>query len=158
MDIMCCLRAWLIPGLVVLGALGVSIGTPLSRIFTILLLALLPLTLHYFRSLTAHHWILDGRQVSFRAQLLDSVDIVGNRFFTELLYPVGLRYHALHHMFPTLPYHNLRTAHERLMAQLPADSVYRDMVYPSVFSVLKEFFKTVRSIPKQVPSHMSDAA
>jgi len=158
MDIMCCLRAWLIPSLVVLGALGYSIGTPLSRVFTILLLAFLPLSLHYFRSLTAHHWTLDGRQVSFRAQLFDSVDIVGNRFFTEFLYPVGLRYHALHHMFPTLPYHNLRTAHERLMAQLPADSPYRELVYPSVFSVLKELFQTVRSIPKQASSQLSDAA
>jgi fatty acid desaturase len=38
---------------------------------------------------------------------------------------VGLRYHALHHLFPSLPYHNLGRAHQRLMAELPTDSPYR---------------------------------
>jgi fatty acid desaturase len=44
---------------------------------------------------------------------------------TELLFPVGLRYHCLHHLFPALPYHSMGIAHRRLMAQLPADSPYR---------------------------------
>jgi fatty acid desaturase len=38
---------------------------------------------------------------------------------------VGLRYHALHHVFPTMPYHALPEAHRRLMSHLPADSPYR---------------------------------
>ena len=164
MDILCCIRTWLMLALVILGIYAVpgtffhNIATPFSRICTILMLALVPLTLHYFRSLTAHHWTNDGDQVSYRAQLYDSVDIVGNRFGTELFYPVGLRFHALHHMFPTLPYHNLRTAHLRLMEQLPEDSPYRDLVYPSVFSVLKELFHTVRNMPKQAKAQQAEAA
>ena len=94
--------------------------------------------------------------MSFRDQLYDSADIVGNPL-TELVYPVGLRYHALHHMFPSLPYHNLGIANRRLMAQLPADSPYRDLVYPSVYSVLKILFRNARIIPKQTKTQSSPA-
>ena len=34
----------------------------------------------------------------------------------ELSAPVGCKLHALHHLFPSLPYHALSTAHQRLMA------------------------------------------
>jgi fatty acid desaturase len=37
---------------------------------------------------------------------------------------VGLRYHALHHLLPSLPYHSLGTAHRRLAAHLGAGSTY----------------------------------
>ena len=33
-----------------------------------------------------------------------------------LIAPVGLRYHALHHWIPSLPYHNLGRAHRLLIA------------------------------------------
>ena len=157
MDVACSIRAWLIPGLVVVGIVsGGAIGSPACRIFTILTLAAMPLSLHYFRSLTAHFWTNPGGRMSFRDQLYDSADIVGNPF-TELVYPVGLRYHALHHMFPSMPYHNLGIAHRRLMAQLPADSPYRDLVYPSVYSVLKILFHNARTIPKQTETQSSPA-
>jgi hypothetical protein len=41
-----------------------------------------------------------------------------------LLCPVGLRFHALHHLFPGLPYHNLEKAHGRLSTALPVSSDY----------------------------------
>jgi fatty acid desaturase len=40
------------------------------------------------------------------------------------LCPVGLRFHALHHMLPSLPYHSLSEAHRILMTALPSDSIY----------------------------------
>ena len=73
--------------------------------------------------------------MSYLEQLEDSVNITGHPLLTELFFPLGLRYHALHHLFPALPYHNLGTAHRRLMAQLPADSLYHQTVYPSYWSV-----------------------
>ncbi len=138
MDIACWLRA---SAIFVLVAVGLN---PWYRIPQLYVLATFALSLHYFRSLTAHRYMADGNRQSFAAQLQDSIDIVGNRYFTELLYPIGLRYHALHHMFPNMPYHNLGIAHRRLMAHLPADSPYRDLVYPSVWSVLRELFQHSR--------------
>jgi fatty acid desaturase len=48
-------------------------------------------------------------------------------------------------MFPGMPYHNLATAHSRLMTQLPADHPYRSSVYPSMWAVLKELISEVRA-------------
>ena len=38
--------------------------------------------------------------------------------------PVGLRYHALLHLMPSMPYHSLGKAHARLCDHLGADSTY----------------------------------
>ncbi|HWL73233.1 MAG TPA: fatty acid desaturase, partial [Burkholderiaceae bacterium] len=54
-------------------------------------------------------------------------------------------YHALHHLFPSLPYHNLARAHRRLMAELPADNLYRQTVYPSYWSVIRQLVADSRA-------------
>ncbi len=77
------------------------------------------------RTLGAHRFTNDGRELTFVEQLLDSVNYPRFSIIAELWGPVGLRYHALHHLFPSLPYHNLGRAHARLMAELPDDSPYR---------------------------------
>ena len=37
---------------------------------------------------------------------------------------MGLRYHALHHLLPSVPYHALGKAHARLIATLAQESPY----------------------------------
>lgn len=76
------------------------------------------------RTLGAHRWTNRGGEMTFEAQLLDSVNYPNRPWITELWGPIGTRYHALHHLFPRIPYHNLGEAHRRLTEGLPADSVY----------------------------------
>lgn len=94
------------------------------------------------RTAGAHRFRFPGdRPVSFLDQLLDSVNYPHHPFTAELWAPVGLRYHALHHLFPSLPYHNLGQAHRRLMRELPADSPYRQTVAPSLPAALGELWR-----------------
>ena len=86
--------------------------------------AVIILTLNALRTLGAHNWENDSGQMSFEEQLLDSVNYPQHPIIGEIWAPVGLRYHALHHLFPSIPYHNLGIAHRRLTKQLPADSLY----------------------------------
>jgi fatty acid desaturase len=75
-------------------------------------------------------------------QLEDSINLMGMPVVTELFFPVGLRYHALHHLFPTLPYHHLAEAHRRLLAALPEGSSYHRTVAPGFWVVAKDVFRT----------------
>ena len=79
--------------------------------------------LNAVRTLLAHKYTGDRQEMAFHEQILDSCDYP--RLLSELWAPVGLRFHALHHLLPNLPYHSLGTAHRRLMAVLPPDAPYR---------------------------------
>lgn len=81
--------------------------------------------LNSIRTLGSHRWFSSGGQMTFLEQLLDSVNYPRNPWISEWWGPVGTRFHALHHLFPSLPYHALPRAHRRLMASLPKDSLYR---------------------------------
>jgi fatty acid desaturase len=82
------------------------------------------LVLNQIRTLVAHLWENDGEVMSTTAQFLDSVNVPPPALLPALWAPVGLRYHAIHHLLPGLPYHALGEAHRRMVASLPADSTY----------------------------------
>lgn len=54
----------------------------------------------------------------------------------EFWAPLGLRYHALHHLLPMMPYHSLSEAHARLMTQLPPGSPYHRTVRRGLWPVV----------------------
>jgi hypothetical protein len=94
------------------------------------------------RTLASHRWLSDGRKTTFIAQMLDSVTLDNDSLFAMLINPVGLRYHALHHLFPSMPYHNMRAAHKRLMQWLPPGSPYRQTVERSICEVIAELWRS----------------
>jgi fatty acid desaturase len=95
------------------------------------------------RVLGAHEYESDGSPRDRHEQLSDSIDTPGGPW-TELWAPVGLRYHALHHFFPGIPYHNLGKAYRRIVEVLPQDSLYRESTSPSLRQSLTTLYQKAR--------------
>ncbi|MFN8390443.1 MAG: fatty acid desaturase [Bdellovibrionota bacterium] len=96
---------------------------------------------NYIRSLCAHRYTNPGQTVDFSDQLLDSISVVSPWSIAALLAPVGLRYHSLHHLLPSLPYHSMTAAHRRLMRQLPQNHPYRRTIANGMLEVLSDLWK-----------------
>lgn len=94
------------------------------------------------RTLAAHRYQKSGEgELSFTDQMLDSINNPGNRWVTPLWAPLGLRFHAAHHLFPGLPYHSLGKAHRRLMENMGEDSLYGQTVHSGLGSALGRLWK-----------------
>ncbi len=89
------------------------------------------------RTLVAHGYDNEGDPVDAEGQLLDSVNLDAWSPLTFLVAPVGLRYHALHHFLPGLPYHSLGQIHRQLTRELPSDSAYRRTAKGSLEETLR---------------------
>jgi fatty acid desaturase len=129
----------------VVAALFASGRLELSYLAKIYLLAAGVMVMNQLRTLGAHRFWFRHREVTYLEQLLDSINYPQGSWLTALWAPVGLRYHALHHLFPSLPYHALGEAHRRLMAQLPADSPYRAVNSPSLRASLRTLWRSARA-------------
>ena len=109
------------------------------------LVAVSMITLNAIRTLGAHRWEGQGEMLSFEQQLLDTVNYPSRPWFTELWGPVGTRYHALHHLFPSLPYHDLPKAHRRLTEGLPSGSPYHQTTRKSLIQEILALWSTAKS-------------
>ncbi len=107
--------------------------------------------LNAIRTSGAHRFWNDGRELTFVDQMLDSVTVADRPWISELWGPLGTRFHSIHHLFPSMPYHNLGEAHRRMMAQLPADSPYRQTVEPSLTASLWSLWKRSRAAAQGRP-------
>ncbi len=109
------------------------------------------------RTLAAHRYDRDDGELSMTDQLLDSCTIasagrashpLGFRVagaVRALIAPVGLRYHALHHWIPSLPYHNLGRTHRRLVGALASDGPYGATLVPGYASALRDLLRRSRA-------------
>jgi fatty acid desaturase len=94
------------------------------------------------RTLVAHLWENDGAVISTTAQFLDSVNVPPPNPVAALWAPVGLRYHATHHLLPSLPYHALGEAHRRLVANLVPETPYHRANYGGLFGLVKRLVQS----------------
>lgn len=127
---------------------GIFMQEPLSLWFLVqsYLMGVFIVGINALRTLGAHRWTHTGeREMTFVEQMLDSVNYPHNPVIAGLWAPIGLRFHALHHIFPTMPYHALATAHKRLMRDLPANSPYRRTEARSLSEVIVTLWKRARA-------------
>ncbi len=101
-------------------------------------LAVVSLTalLNQIRTLVAHLWENEGDAMTVTGQYLDSVNVPPPALLAPLWAPVGLRYHALHHLLPSMPYHSLDEAHRRITAHLGGVSTYEKSNYAGLLPLL----------------------
>ncbi len=90
------------------------------------------LAVNQVRTLAAHGYENQGEPMDAEAQLLDSINLRGWPILSVLIAPVGLRFHALHHYLPHIPYHRLGHVHRRLLSELPQSAPYRATVRDGV--------------------------
>jgi len=103
--------------------------------------------LNSLRTLAAHRYGSAGTPLTATGQMLDSLNYPRRAWLNELWAPVGLRFHALHHLFPGIPYHNLAAAHARLSRLLPPQSPYHLTEGRSLAASLRELWRGARSAP-----------
>ncbi|MDB5704760.1 MAG: fatty acid desaturase [Sphingomonas bacterium] len=105
---------------------------PLRAFLIFLVVASGVAVLNQVRTLVAHLWENEGEAMTVTAQYLDTVNVPPPALLPVLWAPVGLRYHALHHLLPGVPYHALAEAHRRLSAALGEQSPYHTASYPGL--------------------------
>jgi fatty acid desaturase len=120
---------------------------PLAQIVEVYVVFASVSLLNALRVITAHRYRSSGEPMSLAQQVLDTNTFL--KVSAELWAPVGLRYHAVHHLLPRLPYHALPEAHRRIMARIPPDSPYKTTLRRSFFPVLAALFRPLQ------PQHQS---
>jgi len=93
--------------------------------------------LNQLRTLVAHLWSNEGEAMSVTAQFLDSVNVPPPGLLAALWAPVGLRYHATHHLLPSVPYHGLGEAHRRLAARFGAEETYHRASFAGLLVLIR---------------------
>jgi fatty acid desaturase len=130
-ELACCLWAWSIVWLTWTGKF------PFHALVKTYLVFLFWMGLNQFRTLAAHRYASAGEPLEYVDQVLDSNTFPKGSLLPSLWAPLGLRYHALHHLMPSLPYHAMGKAHRRLMMGLPPGSPYHQTLQRGMWGSLR---------------------
>ncbi|CAE6516547.1 putative Fatty acid desaturase [Nitrosomonas nitrosa] len=135
----CCLFCWLV------FASLITKTITLTFLFQWYMIIIIVLTLNSLRTLGATHWyVSEGTDLNFTDQIKDSISIRSKSLLTKILCPVGTQYHALHHMFPSIPYHSLGKVYERLLANFPEEKILLETSRPNLFASWQEVWALSR--------------
>lgn len=123
---------------VVAAAALIALGyLPLATFFVWYAVVFLALVVNAIRTLGAHAYRNPGdRPMNKVEEFLDSVDVPGT-FLTALWAPVGLRFHATHHLFPGMPYHELGKCYKAMLEELPEPELYLSSTRKSLPHAIK---------------------
>ena len=93
------------------------------------------------RTLAAHCYRYPGNKIlDISEQLLDSVN-VPESLFGVFWAPVGLRFHAAHHLIPEMPYHSLGKTQRRLLEKFSEKNIYTQTTSRSLIFTLKRLWR-----------------
>lgn len=115
-------------------ALGLA---PAALVLHWLLVIACVFAVNQLRTLLAHRYSGTGEPFDERGQLRDSLTLPDRSWLAALIAPVGLRYHALHHWAPGIPYHELGRVHRHLLAERGSREAYRETLRPSLLGALR---------------------
>jgi fatty acid desaturase len=138
-EVACWLWSWAFTALTVMRVIPWRVPLTVAAVYAVMA------ALNQLRTAVAHAWENEGGQMSFRDQFLDTVNVPPPALLPMLWAPIGLRYHALHHLMPRLPYHNLAAAHRRLAAALPLDSDYHRVEQRELGPAIARLVRRMRS-------------
>ncbi len=102
--------------------------------------------LNQLRTLVAHLWENEGEPMTVTAQYLDTVNVPPPGLLAELWAPVGLRYHALHHLLPSMPYHAYPEAHRRLAAHTTGKVTYAKANYRGMLPLVGKIARSTMKL------------
>lgn len=139
-EIACSLWAWCLVWWTWSGAVSIQ------ALFKTYLVFLFWMALNQVRTLVAHRYGNDGNTRSYLGQLLDTHTFPRGVLLAELWAPLGLRYHALHHVMPSLPYHAAGEAHRRLAERMPHGSPYHQTFQDGLWPALKAAFVSRKNL------------
>jgi fatty acid desaturase len=143
----CCAWAWTVFVLVATG------HVPFSVIGKAYLVLVFWMFLNQLRTIATHRYTNhDGSPITHVQQLRDTYTFDRGLLLPHLWAPVGLRYHALHHLLPALPYHAMAQAHRRLLHELPPTSPYHDTRVGSICAALRQTLRSRRSAALATPA------
>lgn len=96
--------------------------------------------MNFYRAMINHRYFSSFESTTHKQQVIDSITLPFS-WANSWVYPLGLGYHALHHMFPQIPYHNIGKAHRWLMQTLPENHPYRHTVIGNYFIGVKHLLE-----------------
>lgn len=125
---------------------GLSLEFGWRPLLTALAVISLTALFNQVRTLVAHLWENEGEAMTVTGQYLDSVNVPPPGIWAEIWAPVGLRYHALHHLLPSTPYHSLAEAHRRLHAHLGVEGTYVRAHYPGLAPLVAKIARSTMKL------------